>query len=197
MKFVFSYFRNLYNFPLPLYCLFACTFSISSVRSFVRSVYTNITPLDNVFSHARFSGNLTGTNIFTRSCIRSIVSTIIIKRIPRIYLTRLRECEARKNFQAGEKKERKERKIVKKKKKRETFPENFSYLLRFLLDFSRMIKKIFKKYSLRSNFFFVSPFKIIYKKHCTYAEFIRDRVDYYLSVIFWDRNVRKIIGDVQ
>lgn len=154
MKFVFSYFRNLYNFPLPLYCLFACTFSISSVRSFVRSVYTNITPLDNVFSHARFSGNLTGTNIFTRSCIRSIVSTIIIKRIPRIYLTRLRECEARKNFQAGGKKgEERKKNNEKKKKKRETFPENFSYLLRFLLDFSRMIKKIFKKYSLRSIFF--------------------------------------------
>lgn len=97
----------------------------------------------------------------------------------------------------GKKGEERKKNSEKKKKKRETFPENFSYLLRFLLDFSRMIKKIFKKYSLRSNFFFVSPFKIIYKKRCTYAEFIRDRVDYYLSVIFWDRNVRKIIGDVQ
>lgn len=167
-------------------------------RSFVRSVYTNITPLDNVFSHARFSGNLTGTNIFTRSCIRSIVSAIIIKRIPRIYLTRLRECEARKNFQAGEKKERKERKIVKKRKKSEKrFRKIFRIYFVFYWISLEWLKKIFKKYSLRSNFFFVSPFKIIYKKRCTYAEFIRDRVDYYLSVIFWDRNVRKIIGDVQ
>lgn len=160
MKFVFSYFRNLYNFPLPLYCLFACTFSISSVRSFVRSVYTNITPLDNVFSHARFSGNLTGTNIFTRSCIRSIVSTIIIKRIPRIYLTRLRECEARKNFQAGEKKERKERKIMKKRKKSE---KRFRKIFRIYFVFYWISLEWLKK-SLKNIRFEATFFSFLYSK---------------------------------
>lgn len=56
---IFSYFRIFTNFVLPVYYLFACTFSISSVRS----VCTNITPFDNVFCYVHFSGNLTGTNI--------------------------------------------------------------------------------------------------------------------------------------
>lgn len=89
-------FQNLYKFVLP-YNKLICTHFFHRFRS----VYTNITT-PSFFVH--FSGNLS-----TRSCIPSIAFAIIIKRIPRIYLTGLhkRERGGKEKFPSKKKKKQK------------------------------------------------------------------------------------------
>lgn len=127
---IFSYSRTFTNlYSRIIINLFARTFSIGSVRF----IYIQILQTPSI----TFFVMSISLEIQPRSCIPSIAFAIIIKRIPRIYLTRLHKRE-----RGGEEKFP-SKKNKKKKKGRNVSGKRFSYLLRIFHWISLEWLKIF------------------------------------------------------